>query len=277
MERIELPTLEYHRAYGCNISCQQCSHYSNFHFAGKLPTIDEADAAYSLWSHRLRPMRLALLGGEPLLNLAIIQHIQLARQRWAESELMLISNGFLLHRLPQLPDVLRETRCRLEVSQHGTHDAYLKRFRSMKQLAWRWRKQYRRLKIRIRRSHVGTLPPNPFIAPFDLPDEEPSYIPPDSSGGEGEGSSSEDPGPRPPWWPADWPWPTPPDESVVIEAPPPQPNIIIIWPRLPPDLPYHLPSGYHYPDNLPEGRPGTTTLTCPPSRCNTVTANRLGV
>ncbi len=49
-------------------------------------------------------------------------------------------------------------------------------------------------------------------------------------------------------------WPPPPDEPVVIEAPPPLPNII--WPRLPPDHPYHLPPGYHYPDNLPEGHPG---------------------
>ncbi len=37
--------------------------------------------------------------------------------------------------------------------------------------------------------------------------------------------------------PEDWPWPPPPDEPVVIEAPPPLPNII--WPRLPPDHPYH--------------------------------------
>ena len=44
---IELPALEYHVAHGCNLSCQQCSHYSNFHVAGKLPTVDDADAEYS--------------------------------------------------------------------------------------------------------------------------------------------------------------------------------------------------------------------------------------
>ena len=100
-------------------------------------------------------MRFALLGGEPLLNPAIIQHIQLARQHWADSELMLVTNGFMLHRFPELPAALRETRCRLEVSQHGAHDEYLRRFRNVKELAWRWRKQYRRLKVRIRRSHLG--------------------------------------------------------------------------------------------------------------------------
>ena len=54
---IELPALEYHIAHGCNLSCQQCSHYSNFHVAGKLPTVDDADTEYSKWSHRLKPMR----------------------------------------------------------------------------------------------------------------------------------------------------------------------------------------------------------------------------
>ena len=104
--------------------------------------------------------------------------------------------------------------------------------------------------------------PYPFIPPFDPPSEQPPYIPPESSGGDDEGSSSEDPGPRPPWWPEDWPWPPPPDEPVVIEAPPPLPNIV--WPRLPPDHPYHLPQGYHYPDNLPEGHPGHYYPGMPP-------------
>ena len=34
------------------------------------------------------------------------------------------------------------------------------------------------------------------------------------------------------------------------------------WPRLPPDHPYLLPPGYHYPDNLPEAIQGITTLSC---------------
>lgn len=57
--------------------------------------------------------------------------------------------------------------------------------------------------------------------------------------------------------PEDGPWPPPLDELVVIEAPPPLPNI-------PPDHPYHLPPGYHYPDDLPEGNPGHNYLGMPP-------------
>ena len=106
--------------------------------------------------------------------------------------------------------------------------------------------------------------PYPFIPPFDPPAEEPPYIPPDSSSSYGDdGSSSEDPGPRPPWWPEDWPWPLPPEVAPVdIEAPPPLPDII--WPRLPPNHPYYLPPGYHYLDNLPPGHPGHYYPGMPP-------------
>jgi hypothetical protein len=68
---------------------------------------------------------------------------------------MLVTNGFFLHRFPQLPDALRETRCQLEVSQHGTHERYLSKFREVKQLVWRWREHYPGIQIKIRQSHRG--------------------------------------------------------------------------------------------------------------------------
>lgn len=116
MQRFSLPALEYHVAHGCNLSCQQCSHYSNFHLAGKLPTLADAESEYSQWSLRLDPTRFAWLGGEPLLNPAILEHIQLARQHWYDSELMLVTNGFFLHRFPELPQVLVDTHANLRLA-----------------------------------------------------------------------------------------------------------------------------------------------------------------
>jgi hypothetical protein len=46
MQRFSMPALEYHVAHGCNLSCQQCSHYSNFHLAGRLPTLADAESEY---------------------------------------------------------------------------------------------------------------------------------------------------------------------------------------------------------------------------------------
>lgn len=83
------------------------------------------------------------------------------------------------------------------------------------------------------------LPPPLFVPPLDPPGSQSPYIPEGSStdddSDEGDdsatASSSDDLGPRPDWWPEDWPWPPEPEEPVVIEAVPP----IHIWPRLPPE------------------------------------------
>jgi len=82
---------------------QQCSHYSNFHLAGSLPTPEQARTEYATWSHRLHPKRFALLGGEPALNLHLVEQVRIAREHWPNTELMLVSNGFFLHRHPDLP------------------------------------------------------------------------------------------------------------------------------------------------------------------------------
>ncbi len=150
MQRFSLPALEYHVAHGCNLSCQQCSHYSNFHLAGKLPTLADAESEYLQWSHRLKPTRFRIAWREPLLNPAILEHIQLARQHWYDSELMLVTNGFFLHRFSELPKVLVAAECQLEISQHGTHQDYLERFREVKTILWTWRNQYPKLCINIR-------------------------------------------------------------------------------------------------------------------------------
>jgi hypothetical protein len=68
---------------------------------------------------------------------------------------MLVSNGFLLHRHPDLPCVLVEANCRLDVSQHGTAPPYMKEFTKVKRLLWRWRADYPGIRIKIRKSHRG--------------------------------------------------------------------------------------------------------------------------
>ncbi|MEL7267224.1 MAG: radical SAM protein, partial [Planctomycetota bacterium] len=152
---IELPALEYHLAHGCNLSCQQCSHYKNFRLAGAMPTPAEAEVEYEAWHHRIVPKRFALLGGEPMLNPKLIKHLLLAREYWPNSNLMLVTNGFFFDWHLDLPEILVEIDCRLEVSQQGTHDAYLLKFRKAKQTVWRWREEYPVIQIKIRQSHQG--------------------------------------------------------------------------------------------------------------------------
>ena len=71
-------------------------------------------------------------------------------------------------------------------------------------------------------SSSGDIPPpwHPFIPPFDPPGNPSPSTTPDSP----EGSSADDDAStdeRPDWWPDDLPWPTQPEEPVVIESPPP--------------------------------------------------------
>jgi len=150
---IELPALEYHVTHTCNLSCEQCSHYSNFHPTVPMPTPEETAEEYAAWSGRLRPGRFALLGGEPTLNPRLVEHVRLARKAWPDSDLMLVSNGLLLHRHPDLPRVLVDTDCRLDVSQHGTARRYMKEFAKVKRLLRRWRAEYPGIRIEIRKSH----------------------------------------------------------------------------------------------------------------------------
>lgn len=81
---------------------------------------------------------------------------------------MLVSNGFFLLRFPELPQVLVDAECQLEISQHGTHQDYLERFREVKAIVWSWRKQYPKLRTNIRKSHKG------WMRQYDVIDGEPT-------------------------------------------------------------------------------------------------------
>ncbi|RCS49480.1 radical SAM protein [Bremerella cremea] len=155
MALISIPSLEYHLAHSCNLSCEQCSHYSNFHLRGRMPSPSVAYRDYIAWNDRIHPGTLALLGGEPLLNPNLIEHLLLARNCWPKSKLMLVTNGLHLRRHPALPDALVEVDCRLELSQHGTHEHYLKQFREAEQVASDWKRRFHGINIKIRKSHRG--------------------------------------------------------------------------------------------------------------------------
>lgn len=152
---ITVPALEYHLAHGCNLSCEQCSHYSNFRLQGKMPSPGEALEEYSCWNKRIRPRRFALLGGEPLLNPNLVEHISVARQAWPGSRLMLVTNGLMFDRHTGLPESLIENDCRLEISSHGPGSLYRKKFASAMKTVEQWKSDFPRLSVKIRKSYRG--------------------------------------------------------------------------------------------------------------------------
>ena len=140
-DKITIRNLEYHVTHTCNMRCTSCSHYSNRGHAGHV-TADEADREFALWSGRIRPKWLSLLGGEPTLNPALCGIIEVAAQHWRESILQLVTNGWFLHRHPDLPAVLATTGCRLEISIHGTSRDYQAKLASIQSLVAKWQAQY---------------------------------------------------------------------------------------------------------------------------------------
>lgn len=166
---VKIHNLEFHVAHACNLSCQQCSHYSNLRLAGSMATPDEADQAYRLWSSRVRPKQFALLGGEPALHPRLIEHVETAARHWPKSNRLLVSNGLHLHRHPDLPAALVKHGWKLDISRHGRQYD----LQPVVDLLVEWKSRYPQLRTHIRHSQgtwmrqyrVVDGKPKPFNSP----------------------------------------------------------------------------------------------------------------
>ena len=147
-----MQNLELHVSHACNLACQQCSHFSNFNHKGMI-TPEEADRQMGLWSGRLLPHYFSLLGGEPTLNPQLIEIIRISRRHFPHSLLQLVTNGFNLHRHPELPSVLEEAGCFLEISIHHDSEEYQKRLEPVQQLVASWQRTHT-LKVNWRTSNT---------------------------------------------------------------------------------------------------------------------------
>lgn len=142
LDKIALPNLEVHVAHGCNLCCRGCAHYSNFGLPGQLTT-DQAEHWFRTWSAKVWPREFALLGGEPTLNPALSEIVQLAGRYWRESRLLLVTNGLLLPQHPDLLPILRDTQTTLEISIHFQDAAYSDRLAKIREYLDPWRQSVR--------------------------------------------------------------------------------------------------------------------------------------
>jgi len=120
---ITVPKLEMHVADACNLSCEGCNHYANYHLKGVLP-LSEGRAWLEPWSERVAPVDFTFLGGEPLINPEVPEYLLLARRAWPHTRLRLVTNGLLLDRRTDLWRALERTRTTLTVSIHSDGAAY---------------------------------------------------------------------------------------------------------------------------------------------------------
>lgn len=143
--------VELHVSHACNLACESCSHYSNHHFKGNI-TLEEADEWMSLWNKKVAPSQIHLMGGEPTIHPQLLDIIRLTRKKWKYTKIFLVTNGFFLHRHPDLPKVLKEVgNARLVISIHHSSDAYMEKITPNLTLAKEWEKKYN-LDVKIRPS-----------------------------------------------------------------------------------------------------------------------------
>lgn len=116
--KIRLPHISVDITKGCNMRCEHCSHLSPL-MQGHFPK-EELLASLAAWSQKLQPKRLAILGGEPLLHPDFEEIVLAAHQHWRNSQIVVVSNGTLLHRLGDsfLEKIGELERVSFDISQH---------------------------------------------------------------------------------------------------------------------------------------------------------------
>ena len=146
--------LELHVTHTCNLACDSCSHYSNHGHAGNLD-LAEADRWMGAWSDRLIVEEFNLLGGEPTIHPGLSEFVVLARRHWPMVRIRIITNGFFLHRHPDLPLVLAaDGNTDLALSVHHDGTEYAERLRPIFDLLETWQRDHG-TKFHIWPSHQG--------------------------------------------------------------------------------------------------------------------------
>lgn len=136
-----LPNLEFHAAHACNLKCESCSHYSN-HGHGGIVSLEEARAWMEPWHTRLSPALISIMGGEPAIHPKLPDMITLTRDYWPSARLRLVTNGFLLHRHPNLPAVLAQTDTEIHLSVHHGSPEYTARLEPVYAMLRGWAQRY---------------------------------------------------------------------------------------------------------------------------------------
>lgn len=134
--------LEIHAAHACNLACESCSHYSNHAHKG-IVSLEEAEGWMAPWSGRLAPTVFSILGGEPSIHPRLTEFAALARKLWPTSTLRIVTNGFFLHRHPDLPQWMRrDGNAVLDLSVHHDSPAYREHLKPIMDLVAAWQKTH---------------------------------------------------------------------------------------------------------------------------------------
>jgi len=110
--------VEFYITNVCNLNCENCNRFNNFNFSGHYKPEDYFDD-YKWWASKINPKRIGILGGEPLLNPHICEWIDMIRDLWPNSEIILTTNGTQINKVENLYNILKSNKIVLDVSLHN--------------------------------------------------------------------------------------------------------------------------------------------------------------
>lgn len=98
--RAYLPYVEFYITNVCNLACDNCNRFNNHDFAGHYLWSDYAHI-YKEWSRHMRFQKVAIMGGEPLLNPSVCDYVEGINRLW-DQRVQIMTNGTRLNRVPGL-------------------------------------------------------------------------------------------------------------------------------------------------------------------------------
>ena len=95
------------------------------------------------WSDRIDVNDFRLLGGEPTIHPELPAFVKTVRRHWPNAHIRLATNGFFLHRHPDLPAAIKEAgQASIVVSLHHDFAEYREKIRPVFDLIAAWRRDY---------------------------------------------------------------------------------------------------------------------------------------
>lgn len=115
-----LDKIEFYITNVCNLDCEDCNRFNNYHFKGYQKWADYQHE-YSEWGKYLEFKHITLLGGEPLLNPTLPEWI-VGLNNIFTTPVQVLSNGTRLAETPGLYDLIFKNRAWIGVSIHNVDE-----------------------------------------------------------------------------------------------------------------------------------------------------------
>jgi organic radical activating enzyme len=115
--KIVFPHCDINITLNCNLKCEYCSNFIPFQ-GGDIAKEDIANWI-EIWSKRIEPKIIYILGGEPLLHPNYEEIVLAAQQAWKNSKICIITNGILLPKVhDEFLKIMADYSMEFRISHH---------------------------------------------------------------------------------------------------------------------------------------------------------------